>query len=243
LTVLDDVTAVILAGGQGTRLRSVVADRNKVLALVNDRPFITYLFDQVLAAGIRRVILCIGYKAEQLRKELGEHYRGLRVEYSVEDQPLGTGGALALAARACKTANLISMNGDSYFDVELEELWQWHQSKRAAATIQLAELPDISRFGSVTLDSESRIVRFEEKCQSSGTGLINAGIYCMCRDFFEGVKAGCRVSMERELFPSLVARGLFGRPGSGRFIDIGTPESYSAANAFFLALKHGEGAS
>jgi len=235
--MLEDVTAVILAGGMGTRLRSVVTDRNKVLALVNGRPFITYLFDQILVAGIRHVILCTGYKAEQLRQELGENYRGLQVEHSVEAEPLGTGGALAKAVATCKSSKLISMNGDSYCDVRLEELWQWHQLKGAGATIQLAEVSDISRFGSVTLDSESRIVRFEEKGHHAQKGLINAGIYCTGRELFGHIVADRPVSIEREVFPTLVNHGLFGRPGSHDFLDIGTPESYSVANAFFRTLQ------
>jgi D-glycero-alpha-D-manno-heptose 1-phosphate guanylyltransferase len=238
--VLEDVTALILAGGKGTRLQSVVADRNKVLADVNGRPFLTYLFDQALAAGIRRAILCTGYKAEQIRQELGSSYRALQITYSPEDQPLGTAGALAKAARGCAASELICMNGDSYCDVRLDHLWQWHQAKGGAATLQLAEVHDLSRYGSVTLDGESRIIRFDEKGGASCAGLINAGIYCMGREVLESIPANRAVSMEREVFPSLLSVGLFGRRDGGRFLDIGTPASYMAAAAFFGGTGAGE---
>ena len=168
---------------------------------------------------------------------MGTSYRQLHLAYSTEDEPLGTGGALAKAAAACETSNVISMNGDSYCDVSLEELWQWHRSRGGIASIQLAHMLDVSRFGSVTLDNESRIIRFEEKGQPRRPGLINAGIYCMHRGLFARVTANRAVSIEREIFPSLVKNGLFGRPGGRRFLDIGTPESYLAANAFFAATE------
>lgn len=238
--MLDEVTAIILAGGRGTRLQPVVADRNKVLAQVNGRPFLTYLFDQALAAGIRHAVLCTGYKAGQVREELGLSYRDLQIAYSPEDQPLGTAGALAHAARAGAASKLICMNGDSYCDVRLDELWQWHLAKGGAATIQLAEVPDVSRFGSVALDKESRIIRFDEKGGLRSVGLINAGIYCMGRELLESIPADRAVSIEREVFPSLPSVGLFGRRASCRFLDIGTPESYAAATAFFGAISAGK---
>lgn len=234
--MLDDVTAIILAGGMGTRLKSVVADRNKVLAQVNGRPFLICLFDQVLAAGIRNAVLCTGYKSQQVQEELGAQYQDLQIAYSPEEQPLGTGGALAQAARKCSSSRLIAMNGDSYCDVRLDELWQWHTKTGAVATIQLAQVPDVSRFGSVALDSESRIIRFDEKGGASHAGSINAGIYCMSRELFESIPADRAISMEREVFPSLIGHGLFGRGGGSRFLDIGTPDSYAAATSFFRGM-------
>jgi D-glycero-alpha-D-manno-heptose 1-phosphate guanylyltransferase len=233
--VLGDMTAVILAGGLGTRLRSVVADRPKIMALVAGRPFVTYLFDQVIAAGVRRAVLCTGYMAEEIRAELGGHFGPLQLSYSREMQPLGTGGALAQAAALFPAPNLLAMNGDSYCDADLKALMDWHLANAAVATLQLAEVPDTSRYGRVITDAAGRVLRFDEKAVASGPGQINAGIYCLSREALLGITPGQAASIERQVFPSLIGRGIYGRGGAGKFLDIGTPESYAQAESFFQA--------
>ncbi len=233
--MLGDITAVILAGGFGTRLRSVVADRQKIMAWVAGRPFVTYLFDQVIAAGIRRAVLCTGYMAQEIAAELGNHYGPLQLSYSREMQPLGTAGALAQAAALFSSPHLLAMNGDSYCDADLQGLMNWHMTNSAVATLQLAEVPDTSRYGRVVIDQAGRVLRFDEKAAAAGPGQINAGIYCLAKEALSTVTSGQSVSIERQIFPSLIGHGIFARGGAGKFLDIGTPESYAQAESFFRA--------
>jgi len=218
---MSEITAAILVGGQGTRLRAVVPDRQKVVAPVAGKPFLYRLLDQIAAAGIQRVVLCTGYKAEQVAS-IGASYRGMTIRYSVEREPLGTAGALRNAGLE---APALVMNGDSYCDVDLTLLSQPN-------TIVVREIPDTSASGRVEFDANNVITRFAEK-GSTGQGWINAGIYLLNHEFIESIPAGHAVSIEREIFPAWVGRGLRAFPTRGRFLDIGTPESYSAAQEFF----------
>jgi NDP-sugar pyrophosphorylase family protein len=214
------ITAAILVGGQGTRLRAVIPDRQKVVAPVAGRPFLYRLLDQIADAGITCVVLCAGYKAEQVQT-IGATYRGLTLRYSIEREPLGTAGALRHAGL---TAPVLVMNGDSYCDVNLKLLTRPN-------TIVVREVPDTSASGRVEFDAEYRITRFAEKGQT-GPGWINAGIYYLNQAFLDSIPAG-PCSIERDVFPAWVGRGLWAMPTRGRFLDIGTPESYAAAQGFF----------
>ncbi len=227
------MTAAILAGGLGTRLRAVVAHRPKVLATVNGVPFLTRLLDQVAEAGVESVVLCTGHLGEQIEAEYHGAYRGLRVIYSREAAPLGTGGALREALPRLTGSPVLVLNGDSYCGVDLGEFQRFHTARRAEISIVLTEVPDVGRFGSVTMDAEARIIRFEEKAAMSGPGWINAGIYLLSRRVIEAIPAGAAVSLEHDVFPSRLGAGLFGFRTRGPFLDIGTPESYAAAERFF----------
>lgn len=230
---LADVTAAVLAGGLGTRLRAAVADRPKVLANVSGRPFVAYLLDQLADAGVRRVVLCTCYRADQVKAALGLAYRDLQLIYSEEGSPLGTGGALRLALPALTTKCTLVMNGDSFCETDLGQLKAWHDEHQAAGTILLARVADTSRFGSVEMNEQSRVTAFREKSGGGGPGWINAGIYLLRRELLEGIPSGRSVSLERDVFPSWIGRGLYGfRSPEGRFLDIGTPESYAEAEHF-----------
>ena len=146
---LSEITVVILAGGLGTRLRSIVSNRPKVLAEVLGRPFLTYLFDQLDHAGAREVVLCTGYMAGSVREEMGNSYRSLRIKHSMEDVPLGTGGALRLALPMIKSDTVMVMNGDSYANVDLKTFFAWFLRKNVVAALLLAKAFDISRYGRV----------------------------------------------------------------------------------------------
>ena len=160
---LRDLTAVILAGGLGTRLRSVVADRPKVLAEVGKKPFLTYVLDQLVQVGIRHVVICIGYLGEQVRKYFGDRYGPLELEYSHEDEPMGTGGALRLGLSTLRTDHVLVMNGDSICVSDLGEFWNWHQGKGSKASILLVRCSDVSRYGKVEVDHNGIITEFIEK--------------------------------------------------------------------------------
>ncbi len=230
---MKELTVLILAGGLGARLRSVVADRPKVIAEVNGRPFLAYLLDQLASAGIERAILCTGYKAEQVQDALGDRYGALHLAYSPEPVPLGTGGALRHALPLAESSLLLAMNGDSFCQVDLREFIAAHRQGGAEATLCLCKAPDVSRFGQVLADECGRVTRFQEKGAAQGPGWINAGLYLVSRKRLEKIPPGRPVSIERELFPQWIARGLRAYRTEGRFLDIGTPESYRIAERFF----------
>lgn len=237
MTDLYGITAVILAGGMGTRLRPVIADRPKVMADVNGRPFITYLLDQLLVDGIGEAVLCTGYLAEMVSNTLGDNYHGIRLEYSQEDVPLGTGGALRLAMTRARGELLLAMNGDSYCAMDIQELIAVHRNRQAVCSITVTEVPDVARYGSVAMTSDGAVTSFLEKGVTSGAGHINAGIYLFRPEVLEAIPFNCQVSLEREVFPGLIGAGLYGYSARGPFIDIGIPEDYRRASAFLASLQ------
>lgn len=228
-------TALILAGGLGTRLRPAVADRPKALAPIGGRPFIAYLLEQLEAAGVQRAVLCTGHLGEQVEQTLGKRFGKLQLLYSQESQPLGTAGALARAMAPFNDAHFLAMNGDSYCRFDLPSLFRFHRSRRAAVTILLTPVSDGGRYGQVHRDPDGAIMRFDEKSQEThhGTVLINAGIYLFDRHALQGIASDQPTSLERDIFPKWIGRGLFGHRTVGPFIDIGTPESYGQARTFF----------
>ncbi|WP_298271469.1 nucleotidyltransferase family protein [Geobacter sp.] len=234
---LSNITAAILAGGFGTRLRSVVSDKSKVLAVVNGRPFISYLLDDLALAGVKRVILCTGYRGEQVEAELGAAYRGMELSYSRETSPLGTAGALRNAIPLLQDNRLIVMNGDSYFETDLPTFADLHGEKDATCSMALVHVPDTTRYGRVELDENLSVRHFIEKGEGRGPGTINAGIYLFERHVIDRIPPHREVSLEREILPALIGDKFFGFSSTGRFIDIGTPESYREAEQFFTGLR------
>lgn len=232
---LSQTTAAILAGGLGTRLRSVVADRPKVLAGISGRPFIEYLLDQLAAAGLQTVVLCVGYKGEMVQQYLGDRYKGMKLFYSLETSPLGTGGALRLALPLFKTDTVLILNGDSYCDAKLGSFAEWHSEKKSAASLLLTHTEDTRRFGRVDDDPSGHILRFQEKADTSGPGWVNAGLYLLHRQVFESIAPDRVVSLEREIFPAWIGRGLHGYRSDGKLWDIGVPDAYAQANIDFVS--------
>jgi NDP-sugar pyrophosphorylase family protein len=231
---LSELTAAILVGGRGTRLRSVVDDRPKVMAEIHQRPFLTYLLDQVAAAGIRSVVLCTGYLGEQLQAFFGDSYRDLHLVYSQESIPLGTGGALRLATPLLTSDPVVVLNGDSFCEAELQAFFFWYQQQQhVKAALLLTEVVDTQRYGRVNLDAHGVVCSFDEKGSKTGVGWINAGIYLLSRHFLRTIPKEGAVSLEWEVFPHWVGHGLYGYQNRGAFLDIGTPESYALAEQFF----------
>jgi D-glycero-alpha-D-manno-heptose 1-phosphate guanylyltransferase len=234
---LEDATTAILAGGLGTRLRSRLADRPKVLAPVHGRPYLTYLLEQVADAGIRHTVLLTGYRAEQIHAAFGDHYVGLRLTYSVEPSPLGTAGALQRALPHLSSSTILLLNGDSYCAVSLSDLWEAHHDRSADLSIVLTLREDCSRYGRIALGSDDRVLCFEEKSAAEGEGWANAGIYLLSRRLIQEIPMKVPTSLERELCPAWVARKrCFGFRCSSSFLDIGTPESYAQAETFFAPV-------
>jgi NDP-sugar pyrophosphorylase family protein len=231
----NQLTAAILAGGLGTRLRSVIQDSPKVLARVRRRHFLEYLLDQLAAVGTKRIVLCTGYMGEKILEIIGKSYSKMEIVYSQESSPLGTGGALRLAMPLIKSDPVFVMNGDSFCDVDFKKMLNYHCAVDAEATIALVEVYDTSRFGSVHVDSDGLVIGFEEKSEKIGSGWINAGIYFMNCSILENIPVNSTVSLEREVFPAWIGRGLYGFRSKCNFLDIGTPESYALADDFFRA--------
>lgn len=230
-------TAVILAGGLGTRLRSVVSDQPKVLAPIAGRPFVCYLLDQVLSWGLTKVVLCTGYLGEQVEQQLGGEYFGLNIEYSREATPLGTGGALRLAADRVASETAVVLNGDSYCDADFGIFYQTHRLREAQASLVLANVSDTHRFGAVRIDADGHISCFQEKGGEGGPGLVNAGVYLIETGLLRRIPRGDPVSLERDVFPAWIGGRFFGYETTADFLDVGTPESYASAEAFFAGLK------
>lgn len=226
--------ALILAGGLGTRLQPVVADRPKPIAEVAGRPFLERLLHQLSRHGYRRAVLCVGYKAEQIEAELGDAYGPLALAYSFEDKPLGTGGALRQAVNMVEATHVLAMNGDSFCDMDLDAFSAVHTSQRAMATIATVHREDRSRSGAVEMAATGRITVFAGRPVMPTPGLINAGVYMLRRELLLAIPAGRFVSLEDKVFPQLAQRDeLFGYRVDADFIDIGTPDSYQAAQDFF----------
>jgi D-glycero-alpha-D-manno-heptose 1-phosphate guanylyltransferase len=246
---MSEITGAILAGGLGTRLRSVVSDRPKVLATVLGKPFLAYLLDQLADAGIDRVVLLTGHRGEQIQQEFGDRYGHVKLDYSMETTPLGTAGALRLAlpklfpaseADPATSRSALVLNGDSYCNADLRLFRAFHDHVGADASMVLAQVADTSRFGKVETTSHNRLERFLEKQDAGGAGSINAGIYLINRDLIEEIPAGRPVSIEREMFPQwLQVHTLVGFGCQGAFLDIGTPESYREAEVFFGQMVAG----
>lgn len=225
-------TAIILAGGLGTRLRNVVGAVPKPMAMVAGRPFLDFLLWQVRSWAIADVVLSVGYGAEAIREHVGDGAAwGLAVRYVEEDEPLGTGGALRLATSAIEGNSFLVLNGDSLFDVDVSQVAGVHKTRHATTTIALRYEPNAARFGTVQLDAEGRVTRFAEKDARATAGEVNAGIYICERSFIELIPATGPSSLETDVFPSMVGGQLFGLPLQGYFTDIGLPDAYLAANS------------
>ena len=236
LPSLASVTAAILVGGLGTRLRERVPDQPKALVEIAGRPFLSYQLDRLTAAGITTVVLCTGHRGEQIQQTFGSVYRDMQLRYSHEPTPLGTAGALRYALPLLTAEVVFAMNGDVFWEVDLEAFWRWHDRRGAEASIVLTRMPDTSRYGRVRVDRAGRVQGFEEK-SAGGPAWVNAGIYLLGRRVIARIPEGRPVSIEREVFPRLAGRGLCGYRSRGRFLDIGTPESYRMADAFIREIR------
>ena len=226
--------AVVLVGGEGTRLRPITSRLPKPLTPVVCRPFIGYVLENLARHGIQHVVLSSGYLSELIREVVGDgsHF-GLRVSYVVEDEPLGTAGAIKNAESQLAPERFLALNGDVLSDVDLSGLVAKHAAKGAMGTIYLTPVDDPRRYGLVLLRPDDSISDFLEKpgAEFAGPALINAGVYVLEPEVLEMIPAGRMFSIERGVFPLLAQAGsLFGHATTDYWRDIGTPESYLAAH-------------
>jgi D-glycero-alpha-D-manno-heptose 1-phosphate guanylyltransferase len=226
--------AIVLAGGLGTRLRGQLDGLPKALAPVAGRPFLAHLLDQLGREGIRRVILATGHLATQVRDAIGSRWGGMQVEHSVEEAPLGTGGALALAARRLQGEGVHVANGDTFLRFELAALERAVRGADAAIGLALAQVDDVARYGAVALRGD-RAVGFAEK-GGSGPGWINAGSYFLTAQALGGLPDMAAFSFEEEVLRPAAASGALVAFGDTRdFIDIGVPADLARAQALLAS--------
>ncbi len=219
--------AIILAGGEGTRLKKVISEMPKPMAPVSNRPFLEYLVLQLRQGGIGDIILSTCYRKEVVKSYFGRGEKwGVRITYSEEEKPLGTGGALRKAADLLGPGPgpVMVLNGDSFLEADLRELIEFHTSRDACATMGLAFMEDTSRYGRVETDTGGKVVRFAEK-SSGAPGFINGGVYIFNKEILTSIPEG-KASLEIEVLPHLVGKGLYGMEIKGFFRDIGIPDDY-----------------
>jgi len=227
-----DTIAVLLVGGAGTRLRSVVSSLPKPMAPVGSRPFLELLVRQLRHHGIRRVVMCTGYLADQIENEFGDgHNLDVKITYSRELLPMGTAGAVKLAQTCLRDAtDFFVMNGDSFLEVDFRQFLRFHREHCGLASMAVSRVPNAHRYGTVRVDPTGRVSGFAEKTGSEVAGLVNAGVYVFDRSVLEYIPEGAG-SLERDVFPQLLGRGMYAMEQHGLFIDIGTPEDYARAQA------------
>jgi mannose-1-phosphate guanylyltransferase len=231
---IDEVDAVVLVGGLGTRLRPLTLSTAKQMLPTAGVPFLAHLLSRIRAAGLRHVVLGTSYKAETFSEYFGDGSDfGLDLEYVVERVPLGTGGGIRNVAEHLRASTAMVFNGDILSGVDLRALLDAHRRAAAHITLHLVRVPDPSRFGSVPTDADGRVLDFVEKSDDPPTDQINAGCYVFERATLESIPAGRVVSVERETFPGLLAAGarVHGYVDSSYWLDVGTPAAFVRGSA------------
>ncbi len=227
---MEAIPAIILAGGLGTRLRSVIQDVPKCMAPVAGHPFLKYLIDALLRSGIRQFIFSLGYKHEIIEAYLDTAYPEITKSIALESSPLGTGGAVQLACQQTGASDVLIINGDTFFDVQIPALIEFHQQHHAAVTLALKPMQHFNRYGVVELDKDNHVLAFHEKKQYD-EGLINGGVYMLNRDALLSKNINAPFSLETDFLETYAnSIRMMGFIQTGYFIDIGIPEDYERAN-------------
>jgi mannose-1-phosphate guanylyltransferase len=231
------VQALVLAGGEGTRLRPLTLTTPKPVMPLAGRPFLSFMLDWVHSHGADEVILSCGFMSDAVKSVLGDIYDGMRLRHVIEEEPLGTAGPVRLAYdEGLLEERVLVLNGDVLTDIDLTAELEQHARTGARATLALYPVEDTSSYGVVPTDDSGQVTEFIEKGSGDPpTDRINAGAYVLERDVVESIPAGRAVSFERDVFPSLVGGGLYGYDAAGYWIDIGTPERYLEATWDLLA--------
>jgi len=225
---------VVLAGGLGTRLRSEVDALPKVLAPINGEPFLNYLLNILQKNSVTKCILATGYLHEKIIEAFGDEYHRISLSYSQELEPLGTGGAIQLALEKTVGENIFIVNGDTLFDVPLEDMLGFHSQKKSDITLALKPMKDFSRYGTVELSDENRIVNFQERLPVK-QGLINGGVYIIKRDLLKEFSFLEKFSFEEDFLKLQCGHlKMYGFVFDGYFIDIGIPEDFHRAQKEFV---------
>ena len=234
-TCLQNIDVVILAGGFGTRLRSVLSDRPKVLAPINGVPFLKCYLEWLRGFGARRIILSLGHLAGMVEEFVkSENWNGMEIVASVERTPLGTGGAVRACLPRLQSPAALVTNGDSVTRLDLCRFVEFHRAKAARVSMVLTHQSQVNASGLVGTDANGAVISFNEKPQPQNAGgYINAGLYLMQREAIAEIPGNQPMSLEQDVFPKCCGHGFYALKGEFPFIDIGTPESYQRAGEFF----------
>ena len=237
--------AILLCGGMGTRLRSVVSDRPKPMADICGKPFLQYLLEMLRDKGITEVIFALGYMGEMIEEYFQDGSAfGLKIAYSYEEEPLGTGGAIRNALPKILEEEVLVLNADTYFPMDYQGLLRFHQENDGDFSLATRAVPDISRYGAVRRDAAGRILAWNEKLGDGGqplAGEINGGIYVMKKSLIAEIPEG-KQSLEQDCIPKWLSEGkrIFGLPFDGYFMDIGIPKDYQQFITDVEQGKHGK---
>ncbi len=237
--------AILLCGGMGTRLRSVVSDRPKPMADICGKPFLQYLLEMLRDKGITEVIFALGYMGEMIEEYFQDGSAfGLKIAYSYEEEPLGTGGAIRNALPKIMEEEVLVLNADTYFPMDYQGLYRFHQENDGDFSLATRAVPDISRYGAVRRDAAGRILAWNEKLEDGGqplAGEINGGIYVMKKSLIAEIPEG-KQSLEQDCVPKWLSEGkrIFGLPFDGYFMDIGIPKDYQQFITDVEQGKHGK---
>jgi NDP-sugar pyrophosphorylase family protein len=233
----ENIPAILLVGGKGTRLQAVVSSKPKPLALVGNIPFLELLVMQLRSQGVHRMIMSTGHLADQIEETFSDGGRwNSDIRYSRESQPLGTAGAVKAAEGYLEeSADFLVVNGDSFMEIDIHEFLRFHRQNRGVVSMAVRKVRDAARYGTVQVDGSKRIIGFSEKTGNTSPGTINAGIYLFQRSVLKSIPEGPS-SLEKDLFPKLLTQGMYALEQHGMFIDIGTPEDYARAQRIFQEL-------
>ncbi len=237
MNILDTTDIVILAGGLGKRLKAVTGGKQKVLAEIDGKPFISILIDYIASQGAKRFILCVGHDAKSVEGALKDAHPNVTIVFSHEDEPLGTGGAIKKGSRLVKSKQFIAMNGDCFCVIDYNQLIAFHLKQQAKATLAVTKIDDARDYGTIEIDTKKRITAFKEKQPELEAALINTGTYCFNKDVFSWVETEDKFSIEHDFFPYLVDQGFYAFEVANKFIDIGTPERFAWAQEHLASLR------
>ena len=233
----EDIDVIILCGGLGTRLREVVDDRPKPMVEIDGRPFLDVLVDYVARYGFTRFILCTGFKGDLIKRYYEKKRGRLIFVVSDEDQPLGTAGAIKNAESFIESNMFLVLNGDSLCEIDIGDFIKFHIGKGALISIAVTTMESPVEYGVIRLDEDQKIISFGEKIPANGNDLVNAGMYVFDKKILKEIPSGQKLSLEYDLFPGILDKGLYGYVTEKRLLDIGTPERLAMARDYLREDK------
>ena len=233
-------TAIILAGGMGTRLKTIISDLPKPMAPIMNVPFLTYQLNYLKHFGIKKVIFSVGFLSEKIIAHYNQSFENISIEYSIEKNPLGTGGGIRMAMSNLNEDLVLILNGDSFFDLNLEQFYNLHHEQKSDFSLALRYVNNSERYGNIEFNSSNQITSFIEKNQLNQSGYINAGVYILSKKLYlQNTKPDINFSIEKDFFEKQLNQLIIkGFEFKDYFIDIGIPEDYLKAQDDFKEFKY-----
>jgi D-glycero-alpha-D-manno-heptose 1-phosphate guanylyltransferase len=233
-------TAIILAGGMGTRLKTIISDLPKPMAPIMNVPFLTYQLNYLKHFGIKKVIFSVGYLSEKIIAHYNQSFENISIEYSIEKNPLGTGGGIRMAMSNLNEDLVLILNGDSFFDLDLEQFYNLHLEQKSEFSLALRYVNNSERYGNIEFNSSNQITSFIEKNQLNQSGYINAGVYILSKKLYlQNTNSNINFSIEKDFFEKQLNQLIIkGFEFKDYFIDIGIPEDYLKAQDDFKEFKY-----